>query len=159
MKHTIYTPKHHLWYGIIIRGTNLSEIKWQLIFCKRGPLIKTYTQRTIKAPRFECIVWTAEVRIFVLHLKITRIYNWKLFVSTPFATESGWEPVYSIIVKVMHQGSAQIDNDWIVEGSGGVRPGCLTQVSVFANNIVHVNLTWRDRSDTHTHTTDQSSVI
>ena len=28
-----------------------------------------------------------------LHLNITRIYTWKLLVSTPFATESGWEPV------------------------------------------------------------------
>ena len=28
MKHTIYTPKQKLWYGIIIGGTNLSQIKF-----------------------------------------------------------------------------------------------------------------------------------
>ena len=69
MKHTISTPKHKLWYGIIIGGTNLSEIKCQLILYKRGPLIKTCIQRLqIKAPRFQCIVCTAEVRICILLL-------------------------------------------------------------------------------------------
>ena len=33
-----------------------------------------------------------------LHLNITRIYTWKLLVSTPFATESGWEPVMTPVV-------------------------------------------------------------
>ena len=51
---------------------------------------------TIKRTAFDILAYFwPELSGKYLHLNITRIYTWKLLVSTPFATESGWEPVVS----------------------------------------------------------------
>ena len=79
-KHTIYTPKHKLWHGIIIRGTNLSEIQLKVIFISAyswSSLAYQHIAVTIKKPRFELIECAAEVRIFVLLLTLCKIIRCK----------------------------------------------------------------------------------
>ena len=64
LKHTIYTSKHKLWWGIIIGGTNLSMTSY---FISADPWSSlAYSGHNKKTPRFECIQCAAELRIFVL---------------------------------------------------------------------------------------------